>query len=133
MARVKVVGSAAVIVSDAKLDDLKFVSKYRPEALQLFGGDDNKTLEYQVLVRDSGTGTIDANGAMFAEATNTEDGLACITMVMNGVTGNVKEWISDKLGSALIKLAKIEENLPNVIEEVKAERDSVMANIDIEA
>ncbi len=42
MAKVKTMGQAIVVVSEVKLEDIKKIQKYRPEALVLKGGEDNK-------------------------------------------------------------------------------------------
>ena len=46
-------GQAIVVVSDVKLEDIKKIEKYRPDALVLKGGEDNKEEIFRI-----GTGTV---------------------------------------------------------------------------
>ena len=63
--------------------------------------------------------------------TNPQGQLATITMCTNGVTGDVKEWVADHIGSAIISLNKLEEKLPTVLEEIAAEKAAVLSNITV--
>ncbi len=60
-----------------------------------------------------------------------DDKLACITLFLDGVTGDVKDWVADRLGAAIINLNKLEEKLPTVLEEIAAEKATVMSNITV--
>ena len=46
-------------------------------------------------------------------------------------TGDVKDWVADRLGAAIINLNKLEEKLPTVLEEIAAEKATVMSNITV--
>lgn len=130
MAKVKVVGDAAVVISSLKLSDIELVKKYRPKALVLFGGEDGKEPVFAIGTTN-GAGGINQYGATFNGATHDDSQLACITMVMKNAGADVKEWLADQIGSALMSLNKLEEILPDVIEEIAEERAGVIDSIDV--
>lgn len=126
MAKVTIVGNAAVITSTIKYEDIKTVAKYRPAELILKGGDDGKEPIFAIAAAD-GNGDINANGAVFGSATRDEDKYASITMVVDADDDtDVKELVADQLGGALVNLAKLEEKLPAVIDEINTEKASVL-------
>lgn len=131
MAKVTIVGNAAVVTSTLKYEDIKTVAKYRPAELTLKGGEDGKEPVFAIAAKD-GNGNINAFGACFGAATRDEDKFAQITLVVdaNGDT-DVKELIADQLGGALVNLAKLEEKLPAVIVEINAEKASVLECITV--
>lgn len=131
MAKVTIVGNAAVITSTIKYEDIKTVAKYRPAELILKGGDDGKEPIFAIAAVD-GNGDINANGAVFGGATRDEDKYAYITMVVDADDDtDVKELVADQLGGALVNLAKLEEKLPAVIDEINDERASVLDRITV--
>ena len=61
-----------------------------------------------------------------------EDGKEPIFAVgtTNGA-GDVKDWVADRLGAAIISLNKLEEKLPAVLDEIAAEKANVLSNITV--
>ena len=78
MAKVTVAGQAVVITSGVKLEDIKTIAKYRPDALVLKGGKDDKEEIFRVGVTE-GKGSINQYGASFGQETRDEKKLAIIT------------------------------------------------------
>lgn len=130
MAKIVVAGDAVVITSAIKLEDWETVKKYRPNALFLMGGENGDEPIFGAAVT-KGVGDINQYGVSFGAATRDEAKLATLTMSIAGVEGDVKEFIADKLGSALINLNKLEETIPEVVQEINAEKEQVMAAISI--
>ena len=130
MAKVTITGRAVVITSAMKLEDIKTIEKYRPRELVLMGGEDGKEPIFGIGTT-TGAGSINAVGASFDAETHNDDKLACITLFLDGVTGDVKDWVADRLGAAIINLNKLEEKLPAVLEEIAAEKATVMSNITV--
>lgn len=130
MAKVTITGRAVVITSAMKLEDIKTIEKYRPKELVLKGGEDGKEPIFGIGTTN-GAGNINAVGASFDAETHNDDKLACITLFLDGVTGDVKEWVADRLGAAIINLNKLEEKLPAVLEEIADEKAAVMSNITV--
>lgn len=48
-----------------------------------------------------------------------------------GTSGDIKEWVADRIGRAIINLNKLEEKLPAVLDEIAAEKAQVMSNITV--
>lgn len=130
MAKVVIAGNAAVITSAMKLEDLRTIAKYRPEALTLRGGDDGKEPIFAICLTN-GNGKIDKLGVSFGTATRDDEKLATLTLFLSNVDGDVKEYVTDKLGSALINLNKLEETLPDVLAEIASEKAIVMEAITV--
>lgn len=132
MAKITIAGNAVVVTSSIKLEDLKNIAKYRPRALSLRGGDDGEELIYSIAVSRSGNGELNKNGAVFASATHDDQKLATITMYADGSGEyDIKEFVADKIGSAIINLTKLEETLPAVVAEITAEKNAVMESITV--
>lgn len=129
MANIIIAGDAVVVKSTLKLEDLVLIKKLRPDALILKGGEDGKEPIFGIGVV-SGTGFINKVGASFGSASR-EDGRAIITMVADGVKTDIKEYIAEEFGAALINLAKLEATLPAVLEEIAAEKAAVVDSITV--
>lgn len=132
MAKVQIIGNAVVVKTEVKLEDIKLVEKYRPDALVLKGGEDGKEEIFRI---GTGKGSINTYGASFDEATRDDDKFALITMVLSCEEDGeeaVKEFIVDKIGAALTNIKTLEKKLPDVIKEIKEEREKLMESITLE-
>lgn len=131
MAKIVIAGDAVVVKSTLKLEDIRTIEKYRPKALVLMGGEDGKEPVFAIGTTD-GCGNINQVGASFGRESHDEDKLATITMVTGtGATGDIKEWVADRIGTAIISLNKLEEKLPAVLAEIEAEKAEVLSNISV--
>lgn len=128
MAKVKTMGQAIVVVSDVKLEDIKKIEKYRPDALVLKGGEDNKEEIFRI---GTGNGNINTYGASFCEETRDDDKKAVITMTTGYKGDDIKGFIADELGVALTNLGKLEKTIPAVIEAIDKERAAIMDDITV--
>lgn len=132
MAKIIIAGDAVVVVSSVKMEDLKTVKKYRPKALRLMGGEDGKEQVFAVGVASSGTGKVSKIGVEFAKETHDENKFACVTLELPPV-GNqdIKDVVADEIGPAVALLNKIEDTIPGVLEEIKAEKEAILGNITV--
>ena len=130
MAKIVIAGDAVVVTSALKLEDLRTVAKYRPKSLILMGGNDGKEPVFRIAV-GRGAGDINQYGVEFGQETRDEAKLATLTMVATGIGEDIKEFVADKIGGALINLNKLEETLPDVIEEINAEKAAVLESITV--
>lgn len=128
MAKIKVLGQAVVVTSSIKLEDIKKVKKYRPDALILKGGEDGKE---QIFALGVGEGSVNKYGASFNRETRDNDKLATMTLTTSYDGEDIQEHVADELGEALVKLRAIEEKFPAIIAEVDAERAAIMADITV--
>lgn len=129
MAKVTILGGAVVVTSEFKFDEIKMVEKYRPKELVLMGGEDNKDEVFRIGTT-VGNGSICGCGASFGRRTRGEEEKAMITFTIEDIE-DLKEYITDEFGSAIMNLNKIEEKIPDVIEEIKREREKVMSGITV--
>lgn len=131
MAKIYLAGDAVVITSALSLESIRTVKKYRPEALNLYGGKENEVLIFSILV-DRGSG-VGANAIAFNAATRDEAKLATLTTMLPESAKNtdVKEYLADEYGAVITNLNKIEAAIPAVLEEITAEKAAVMSNISI--
>lgn len=130
MAKILVAGDAVVVKSAITLEDLKLVKKYRPHTLKLMGGEDNKETVFKVDVSDRGTGGINTYGATFVKATDDDEEVAVITMLVP--EGEKAEtYVTEQIGVGILNLTKVEEALSDVIDEIKEEQQSVLDCIEV--
>lgn len=130
MAKIKTLGDAVVVVSTLKFEDIKFLEKYRKDALAIKGGEDNK----EIIFRVGASGTPGANeyGITFEGATRDEAKQAILTLSLLKYEGeDIKGFIADQLGSTIIQLEKLEKTVPTILAEVKAEREAIVSSIEI--
>ena len=123
MAKINVMGNAVVVTSAAKFEDLRTIEKYRPEALVVKGGEDGKDVIFTVSTQ--GEGCISKYGVTFDGESRNEQKLACLTLNVQCDTDSLSDFITDKLGAAIIQLNKLEETLPGILEEIKKEAEAV--------
>lgn len=127
MAKVSVVGNAAVITSAMKLEDIKLLEKYRPEALMLMGGEDGKEPVFRV---GTGGGTINEYGVSFDGETRDDNKFATLTIVIE-TDRDIKETLADHIGAAVMMLNKVEKTASEAVEAVRNERKEFMDSITV--
>lgn len=129
MAKITIAGDAVVITSSLSLEDIRKVEKYRPEALYLKGGENNKEILYGIATTTD-CGNINEYGASFGRESHDADKKAVITMCIGDVAvENVKEYVADLIGRAVTNLTKIEATIPAVLAEIAEEKNQIMSNI----
>ena len=129
-ASVKVAGDAMVLTSGVTFDDIKKIAKYRPEALILKGGKDNKEELFRIGVT-AGKGNVNQFGVSFAKESRGEQGFAQLTILLPDGAKDVKEYVSDTYGRAILMLNKIEETFPTVLGEINAEKARIESTITV--
>lgn len=129
MAKFTIAGNALVITSSMKLADLETVKKYRPKALKLMGGEDNKEELFCIDVGSDANGGISAYGACFGAATHDTEKKACITVQLGNVAGDIKEHVADKYGEAIMYLSQLEATLPAVVSAIAEQKAGIINSI----
>lgn len=128
---IKIVGNVAVVESDAQLDAIEKLQKYRPEALRLYDGTGKDKEEvFAVCAAPKGNGSINRYGASFGTAT-TVDGNAIITLAIPEGTSDPKKWAVDTIGTAILNLNKVEAQFAAKIDEIDAELADIESNISL--
>ena len=118
-ANVEISGSAAVLVSGVTLEDWKKVEKFAPEALKIVD-EDGETL-FKVMTC-GGTGSVNEYGVCFGAHTN-DGGKATVTILLDEEVENKLQAVKDVIGSALLDLNDIEEEIPEILKEI-AEKEA---------
>lgn len=126
MAKGTIMGEAFVITSEVKLEDIKTLEKFNPEALVLKDEEGEPTF---AIGTTEGAGNLTIYGATFSGEARDGSGKATITMDISEVEGDVKEQIIDIFGASLTKLKEIEKKIPEAISKVAAERAAISADI----
>lgn len=129
MANVKVVGDALVITSALTLEDYKMLERYRKSVLVLMGGEDKKEQKYRVSTGEKAS--FGEYGVTFNGETRDENKLATATVLIGKVDGDIKEYIANEFGEGIMKLNQLEKTLPDIIEEIKKEREAVKDSISV--
>ena len=132
MAKITIAGDAVVVTSSKKLEDIKTLEKYRPNALQLFETNENGKREPVFAVgTTNGKGSITEYGASFGSTAPDGSGLATITMPVPGGASDVKQAVADMVGVAIISLNKVEQQVDAALASVQADKTAVMETITV--
>lgn len=129
---VKVVGNNVIITTVVSLEELKELNKRKPEALVLTEKNGDKVKEiFRVGVGES---SLSVYGAAFSGNTNTEPKLAMLTLDISGKSEemDVKEYIADTYGAAILKLSRVEEQFLPALEAAASERETISGMISVE-
>lgn len=129
MSKIIVAGSSIVLKSDATLEDIKKLAKYRPAALEL--RDEKDKLIYKVAV-GGGNGEVTEKALYFSPKTHDADGLATITLQIPDAVCNVKEYAADLLGGSYVHLVALEEQIAAAVTEVDTFKAEMMERITLQ-
>ena len=128
MAKITIAGDSIVVTSSKTLDAIKDLEKYCPKALRLF--EDGKLNEV-FRVASGAVGVINGNGAVFASTTHDQNKYASITMPIPAGTADAKEYAAEKIGRAVAKLNKVEEQFEEAIKAVAEEKAAILQTITV--
>lgn len=124
MAKITVVGNAAVVQSSATLEQIKTMEKIRPNALVLLGGKEGKDEVFRIGTGAVGEGGLSECGACF-DGKNAE-GYATITIAPFAPCGDVKQAIYEQYGAAIALLNKLEGTFAGVLSDIDAQKQGIM-------
>lgn len=129
VAKIQIVGNTAHIISSQKLEDIKLLQKYRPGVLVLTEGSGAEKREvFNIFTGGKDGGSIAPNGVIFSRTT-TSDGKALVTLTAPEDTADMKAWVQEEVGVAILQLRKVEAGFAAALQEVKAEKAAVAAAI----
>ena len=127
MAKVTIAGNSYVVTSAVKMADLETVKKYRPSALAITDPETKETL-FKVGI---GSNTVSDYGISFGGVSNDDEKLATATLCIPSDVEDAKEYVLDRAGLAIANLNKVEAGIAAVLDEIRAERDSIAENIKV--
>ena len=122
-----IAGSSLVLVSSATPDQIKTLKKHRPDALCSKDKDGKATNDYSISI-ENGDGYISNIGTIFTTRTNAE-GHATMTVPIPNDVEDVKKYVQDKYGYAMLNIKKIEEGFEAALAEAKAEQADISSMI----
>lgn len=129
MSKIIAAGDAAVVVSSIKLEDLRKVAKYRPDALTLKDEDGNAYFAVCVGKKPE----IGKFGVVYNAEMNDGSGIACLTVDISdrNPAVDVKTYLADLLGGTLANINAVETGVAATLSEIDAEIASVKDSIEI--
>lgn len=116
-------GEAAVFKSSFTLNELKTIQKYRPSALILID-DETKEELFRINIAPTGAGIINKYGISFSPNPDS-DGRACVTVSLPEGHGDVKDYLVETYGEAVLHLQKLELKKFLVLSDAEKDRDAV--------
>ena len=125
-AKINVVGSSAVVVSDVKLEDWKRIAKLAPESLVVYDEDDEPCFKVGVT---EGPGSITEYGVSFSASATGAEGKATVTTLLDPDAEDRLALVRETLGAALINLNEVEKEVPSILEEINKMEAEIDANI----
>lgn len=129
MATIRIAGDAVVIKSELKLEEIKLVQKYRPEALSVYGGVDGGEELFAICAADHGS--IGKYGAAFAAEDRGEEKFAIITIVEPDMGESPAKYVAEKYGTAISYINDLEQSLRAVVSEIESKNAAVMECIEV--
>lgn len=129
MANIIIAGSSAVLKS-IKLDTLKKLEKYAPEAL--CKRDDKERLTFKVGVASEGTGTIAEKGVFFAPITHDAEGRATVTLAIPASVKDAKEWAAETLAHVYNELTAMETAMSTASSKVDEDKKAMLEKISVQ-
>ena len=127
MAQVTIAGNSYVVTSTVSMADLETVKKYRPSALAITDAETKETL-FKV---GTGSSSLSDYGISFGGVSNDDAKLATATLPIPQDVEDAKEYVLDKAGLVLVNLEKVEAGIAEILEEIRAERNSVADSIKV--
>ena len=126
---IKVYGDSLMVTTTASIDELALLKAKRPEALCLYEGEDKeKKMVFRVDV--GAQPCLQNNVACFTGNTNTDPKVAVLSVSLaNKPEGaDVKEYVTEKFGAAILHLQKVEAQFADAIDEIGVEQET-LANL----
>lgn len=130
MANIIIAGSSAVLKTSIKLETLKKLEKYAPEAL--CKRDDKERLTFKVGVASEGTGTIAEKGVFFAPVTHDSEGRATVTLAIPTSVKDAKEWAAETLAHVYNELASMEAAMGTASTKVDEDKKAMLEKITVQ-
>lgn len=120
MAKLKISGNAIVLTSDLKLDTIKKMEKYNPDALVIFNETKDGDREEVFKIGSGVVSGISKYGITFAETNKT--GLAVATSLLpeTVAVGDKKQFVKENFANTLFFLQDLEAAVKTSCEELDA-------------
>lgn len=125
MAQIIIAGNSCTVESAFTTEQLKKLKKYNPSALILNDAD-----KKPIFMVDLGNmGSISSAGIVFDGTTHDGKSLACFTKLMPNDICDANSWVMDNIGTAILKLNKLEANIEAALAVVDADVAAIKETI----
>ena len=118
--KVTIAGKAIVFTSAVKLDDMKRVAKYKPEALTI------KEDDHQVFCAAVKDKSVVSKTGIFFDGAD-EAGYACATLLVDEVP--TKDYVVENFATAVARMNQLEAAVAPVLEGIAQTEDEVFQSI----
>ena len=125
-AKVVVVGSAAILTSDVKLEDWKRIQKVEPADLTLVD-EDTEEVVFRVGI-DEGPGSVNEYGVMFGSTVD-KDGKAQATVLLDPAIEDKLGTVRENLGPAVLMLNQLEAEVPGILGDIAKKEEEINEHI----
>lgn len=127
--RISILGEALVLTSTLKVEEIKLLRKYKPDALKIKNenGDDLFAIAYK-----EGCSSITPKGVTFGGASRDGNEFATFTANISVAEGeDIKEVVADLIGVPAGYVSQIESAAVNALHEVRAARAELLNSITV--
>lgn len=130
--KIRVLGTTLMVSTEVSLEQLKELSIRKPDALKLVEESEGKKTEL-FCVNVGQTAQLTRFGATFTGVTNNEPKVAMLTIDLGGKPEdvNVKDYVADKYGAAILNLQKVEAQFKPALDDAASERAMLAGLIDV--
>jgi hypothetical protein len=126
--KIIVSGDGVTVKFDKTLDEIKTLEKHNPKALRLFDEDKNEVFRVASI---SGEGSINAYGATFGSESRDDAKNAILTLIMPSEARDAKAWVEEVIGTAILKLNKVEAQMTEALTQVNSDLAAVRESITV--
>lgn len=125
-AKVVVVGSAAILTSDVKLEDWKRIQKVEPDDMTMID-EDTEEVVFRVGI-DDGPGSVNEYGVMFGSTVD-KDGKAQATVLLDPAIEDKLGTVRENLGPAVLMLNQLEAEVPGILGDIAKKEEEINEHI----
>lgn len=126
--KIIVSGNGVTVKMDKALADIKTLEKHNPKALRLYDEDKNEIFR---VASTTGEGSINAYGASFDGESRDDAKNAILTLMMPTEARDAKAWVEEVIGTAVLKLNKVEAQMTEALAKVNSELTTVRESITV--
>ena len=130
MQKIKILGNSIKITTDLKVDEIKKLQKFAPDALVLVKElPDNTTEEYFRVAYKEGKDSISKYGITFPASTNA--GRATITGLIPSDIADKKAFVNEHFGIIIRNLMEVEKQARKALTTVAKDAEAIEALIEV--
>lgn len=126
--KITVSGNGVTVKFDKTLGEIKTLEKHDPKALRLYDEEKNEIFR---VASTTGEGSINSIGAEFGSESRDEEKKAILTLMMPSEARDAKAWVEEVIGTAVLKLNKVEAQMTAALAQVNSDLAAVRESITV--